>query len=413
MFTTNKSASLESVRDRLAELDLLDRSVSFKERYRKAVSDSQIRYQMEFNTPAVHNFTDVTGVTQGKVYAVRYDLTSGVDNHKKEVVGGLILRSVLEGKLPCDGVDTLIDAGNVNSAMALKYYTKKFGMKGKYIMSRMFPQSIIDVLESDHFQVEQAPAKYETAREREFYEYMIDRMKTRDFRKNKHCLLHARYGGEVSAPFGEKIVANLEITPTHVVSCLGAGSTLQGLQLPVQDYFDADKIVVEVAEHKLSPLFARFIEVREYKLPEMNEHITTRYAKVRELPHSAIGPHYDEINQLLPKKAISRIDEVVQYNDSDWQQMQHRLRRQGINVGNTSAANLAVAASIANEGNVVLTAVFEPFRDFYERNWDLPWIMQENTLPQQVALRTAAALWLGTAITYAASATPDWPALPF
>lgn len=359
----------------LHESDLLDRKMPLRARYADAVQNERIREILDLESPPITDLTGMLGIENGgHVYAVRMDLNRGADNHKKPVVAGLILRGVLQGEIPKEGIDTFIDGGIFNSASAVKYYADRFGMKGVYVMSRLFPQHIIDLLESDNFEVIQAPYRYDNAREREFYKHLVELMRNGDFRKNKFWLMHGKYGGEVMYPLGRQISENLKDAPDYAVSGIGAGSTLEGLQIAIQDYFRErgnGKIPqIVVAEHELSPLFVKFLPTRSAgskpsSLDDMV--IEEHYYKAEGLPHIVIGPHYDEINPLLSRDSIARIDSVVQYSEHDWKGAQQYLMARGLSVGNSSAANISVAARLANEGNKVVTVIFEPFREFYRK----------------------------------------------
>jgi cysteine synthase len=373
-----KVDKLRELKEILIEENLFNKNEPFENRYALAVKNKKVREILEFENAQISDFTNLLEIkNDGKLFVVREDLTKGVDNHKKSVVGGLILRGVLNGDIPRTGIDTLIDGGNYNSAKALNYYTKNLGMKGMYVMSRLFPEHILKLLRSNHFQIIQAPKVYENALEREFYDFLWSQMKKQDFRSNKYCLWHAKYGGKASYPFGKEIASRLEDVPDYVVSCLGAGSTLEGLQIPIQDYFAEKntnkKPKIIVGEHELSPLFSKYLSVdASYGSPKVVEEIikdieAESYFSTKELPHLVIGPHYNEINPLLSKASINRIDKIIQYSEHDWMAMQKYLDKKGISAGNSSAANINVATNLANQGNVVLTVIFEPFREFYKK----------------------------------------------
>jgi len=408
-------ASLEELKVVLEEEGLMARKTDFESRYSSAVRNNRVRELLEIETPQITDLTDILEIGNGgRLCAVRTDLTPGVDNHKKHIVAGLILRGFLKERILRGGIDTLVDGGNVNSAKALKYHTKRLGLKGIYVMSRLFRQKpeIIDMLESDHFKVIIAPKVEGVSIETEFYSHVLKLMKDREFRRGKYCLWHANSGGKAAYPLGLEIAENLEEVPDHIVSCLGAGSTLEGLQIPIQDYFRAKGRApsIVIAEHELSPLFAKFIRYRpssgsvpcvERTVKDVDPDF---YEKVEGVPHIAIGPHYQEINPLISENSIARIDEVVQYSEYDWMSMQKYLKQRGINVGNSSAANLNVAANLANEGNNVLTVIFEPFREFYKRRESflrdpIEWLFAWRTPAQKAGLVAAAALYLA-AITY-------------
>jgi len=368
---------LERLRKILEKEKLTERTKSFEERYACAIKNEEIRDILEIEKPKISDLTEIFEIeNNGKIYAIRMDLNKNIDNHKKPIVAGLILRRVLQGRIPAKGIDTLIDGGNYNSAKALKYYTQKFGINGKYMMSRLFLQlpSVINELHSEDFEIEVAPEVPGKQIEREFYEYLFQKMKEPDFKKNKVCLWHAKYGGKAMYPFGREIADSLVESPDYIVSCLGAGSTLEGVQLAIQDHHAEMGLIppsIILGEHELSPLFAKFMKTTPSLGSPENLSIIRKsidpnyYKKIKGISHMVIGPHYDEINPLLSKQAISRIKEVYQYSNEDCITMQKYLAEKNINIGNSSAANLNVAINMANKGKNVLTVIFESFRDFY------------------------------------------------
>src|SRR3989338_4583767 len=148
----------------LHESRLLDKTMPLRARYAGAVQNERVREILDLETPPITDLTGMLGIENGgRVYAVRMDLNRGADNHKKPVVAGLILRGVLQGRIPKEEIDTFIDGGNFNSASAVKYYADRFGMKGVYVMSRLFPQHVTDILEGDNFEVIEAPYRYDHA----------------------------------------------------------------------------------------------------------------------------------------------------------------------------------------------------------------------------------------------------------
>lgn len=129
--------SLSRVGELLAEHKLSHGSPEgVNERISGAMKIPEIREMFDIITPEITNLTDTLEVKNGgDVYAIRMDLNKGVDNHKKFVVASLILRGLLNGSLPKERIDTLIDGGNFNSAKALRFYCERFGMKGMYVGS--------------------------------------------------------------------------------------------------------------------------------------------------------------------------------------------------------------------------------------------------------------------------------------
>lgn len=362
---------LDGLRLVLQKAGLLNKTVPLWKRFAEATKIDEVRGILDLQLPTITDLSEVLGIADlGKVLAVRMDLNTHVDNHKKVVIAGLILRGVITGRIPNERIDTLIDGGNFNSAKALKYYVERFGMKGMYIMSYLFPKDIIDLLESDNFTVVRAPHKYDHAREREFYEFLRERMRDEKFGRNKFCLWHAKYGGAVAYPFGKGIAQEIKTPLDCTIACLGAGSILEGLQIPIQDVFEEKGLslpAIFIAEHQLSPLFAKSITVQTVSGDVIPSHMADarKYRRVPELPHIVIGPHYDEINPLLSQASIARVKGVVQYSEVDWQATQAFLAERGISVGNSSAANISVAWRLASERHRVLTVIYEPWRSFY------------------------------------------------
>lgn len=353
---------LENLVEVIQKENLFDRKIDFETRYKLAIKNKEIKKLMTFEDVKIDDFTNILNIKKGKLYVIREDLNSGVDNHKKNVVGGLILRGILQGKI--SNKNTLIDGGNYNSAKALRYYTELFGMQGIYVMSKLFPKHIIDMLETENFSIIKAPSNDKLGLEREFYDYLFHLMKDSNFRKNKHCLWHAKYGGKVHYPFGVEIGSKFE-KADYIVSCLGSGGTLEGLQIPFKEKLNS-KIII--GEHELSPLFSKITSYSNSPGSQVDINFDKNFYAKYPLPHMVIGPHYDEINPLLSKKAISKIDKVIQYSEDDWMSMQKYLFEKNIFLGNSSCANLNVAASLSNkEEKTVVTIAFEPFRDFYKR----------------------------------------------
>ena len=362
---------LEELKDILEKNGLMEGKKSLNESYEKAIKIPRVLEILDLELPPINDLSEILGLESNSVMAIRMDLNERVNNHKKFVVAGLILRGVLVGLIPSKKRDTLIDGGNFNSASALKFYAKRFGMKGMYIMSYLFPDHIINLLEGNGFTIIRVPhkQKYDKAREREFYDFLYHRMRDPEFKRNKFCLWHAKHGGEVEYPFGKNLAKIVPTSINCIVSCLGAGSTLEGIQIPIQDYFKENNLPtpkIFLAEHELSPLFTKIIdkpEISRSVIPPIADKDKDSYIYTP-LPHLVIGPHYDEVNPLLSKKSIRRIDGVVQYSETDWQATQKHLSSHGISIGNSSAANISVAWRLASLGFKVITIIFEPKRSF-------------------------------------------------
>lgn len=347
--------------------------------FRDAISHPRVRELLEWETPEVTDLSDLLKMeNNGRVRAVRMDLFAGVGNLKKPVVAGLILKGVMGGRILRDRIDTLIDAGNMNTGFATKYYCRKCGLSGFYIMSRYFPKDMLEILQDNTFQVVQAPAQDGMGKEEEFYGHLFVLMKDSKFRRNKHCLWHAKYGGAVLYPLGMEIATSLEQAPDYIVVSVGAGSTLECLSA-VLDYYSeksGKKSKIVVPEHAKSPIYSKVrpakhstgppVAVEESNCMHTFDPGAFRRPPSKSIPHPVIGPHYDKPNPLLSKNVINRIGYVQQYSDDEWMKMSHYLESHGLGVGNSSAANVSVASNLANQGYDVLTVVLEPMRSYYK-----------------------------------------------
>lgn len=361
---------LEKLKGVLERNGLMTEKISLNECYEKAIKIPEVLKILDLELPPITDLSEILRLEANSVIAVRMDLNKGVNNHKKFVVAGLILRGVLMGFIPSKKRDTLIDGGNFNSASALKFYAKRFGMKGMYIMSYLFPDHIINLLADDDFTIIKVPHqhKYDSAREREFYDFLYQKMCDPEFKRNKFCLWHAKHGGEVEYPFGKELAKKLPPSINSSVSCLGAGSTLEGIQIPIQDYCTENRLpapIIFLAEHELSPLLVKIIKKLDISR-DIIPHLISKdcYIDAPELPHLVIGPHYDEINPLLSKKSLEKVSGIIKYSETDWQSTQEHLANHGMSVGNSSAANISVAWRLASQGFKVITVIFEPKRDF-------------------------------------------------
>ncbi|MEK6928275.1 MAG: hypothetical protein AABX11_07625 [Nanoarchaeota archaeon] len=363
---------LERLRMIVEENDLCTRTANFRDRFSSAIQNPEIREILEIETPQVADLTSNLPVMNGgKVYAVRYDLTKNVDNHKKETVAGLILRQILLRNLPSEKRETLIDGGSVNTALAEKYYVHKFGLHGIHVMSRYFPDDITQSLETGRFHIIRAKKDAQFSLEREFYSYLLSCTKKSSF-DNTLGLWHAKHGGEVIYPLGKEIARLLPKDLEFSVSCVGAGSTLEGTQLAINDYFIEQGIKppkVFINEHEKSALFAKEFPDKIRRIETLSQlPYEEIYRQVQGLPHLVAGPHFVERNPLIKPCVLQRIEGIVQYSEQDWKGVQQYLAKQEISVGNSSAANLSVAVRLANQGKKVLTFIFEPFREFYRGN---------------------------------------------
>jgi len=335
------------------------------ERYNKAIKIKRIRDLFEFEIPKITDLSKILNIkNKGKVYAIRFDLLNYVENHKKLVMGRLILKNILDNRFS-DNTITIIDGGNFSNGLALKFYSERFEFNVEYVVSRYMPEIIKNQLESERMTIITAPKKAGLSIVKEFYSHIPELLRSQEFRKNKIWLKHPKFGGQVLIPFAKELIYSLSEIPDIILSCAGSGSFLK--EKLKQDYNKEVSIII--AEHKNYPIFARRLKLNLNKVnsSEFKEvSVLLKYRKVSGLKTSVSGPHYQEINPFLSDKTITSIDEIVHYSEEDWQRVQNYLFNQNIYVGNSSAINIACSIYFANKGNIILTPIFEPFRSFYE-----------------------------------------------
>lgn len=354
-------------------------NLDINSKFEEAISNSDVRRILKWDIPEVTDLSDNLLIgNSGRVSAIRMDTLKGVGNLKKHVIAGILLRMVIRGELPKKNVDTLVDSGNMNTGFSLRYYCRLFDMRGLYIMSRYFPKKMVDLLVADDFEVIHAPENNTLGLEEEFYRYLFNLVRTREFRINKKCLWHAKYGSVVLYPLGEDIAKTLDTIPDFIVLSIGSGATLSCM-VSIQDYFrkikcKSPKIII--VEHERSPIYARrhnaiasegiCKKIEDAMCKATFNPASYKMSDDNRIPHYVIGPHYEKANPLLSKHVEKRISNVLLYTDSEWMKMSHYLESIGQGVGNSSAAHLSIATNLANKGYDVLTIIMEPMRSYYK-----------------------------------------------
>lgn len=333
------------------------------------MTQPRVREILEIEIPVVDDVSEILEISKGMVFAVRMDKAYGITGFKKPVVACLILKRLIEAVRRKEYSKRWIDAGNVNSSLALAFYAEKFDGKAAYVMSRFFPEYVMNYIREvshDSIQLIRAPSSC-LGIEREFYKYLVDLVRSDSRYRSFRPLWHAKYGGEYTQFLGIELAASLSVRPDYIVTVLGAGSTVEGQAIPVKTRFDGKPKIV-VPEHSQSPLLNRdgltVFDVNQ--APPKRAYSSNWFSKPPQgIPHYVIGPHYDEINPLIRKGVLKSIESVLLYDDDDWKQMSYECYNNGMKIGNSSAANLVVAKRLAEKGNTVLTFIYEPFRSIY------------------------------------------------
>jgi len=313
----------------------------------------------------IDDLSESLELRRGRFLAVRWDVTTAGFGFKQPVMASLLLFSLWRRPGGIRGITTLTDGGNVNTCLALAAVGNRLGLWSEHVLSRHFPMDIREYLmargEGRLALIEAPPAN--AGVEREFYSHLVDRMRTGRYRRSRLCLWHARYGGIASRWMGEALAAQCDVGIDDIVLSVGSGSTLQGFAIPVKRRFGGRPRIV-VSEHEQSALFSAAPILDHLRTGAKRDVCEFRTAP-SPIPHAVLGPHYDEINPFLPFQDRAAVDGTIRYSDSTWQEASRFCSSKGIHIGNSSAANVAVARRLASEGRTVLTFLYEPLRPFY------------------------------------------------
>jgi cysteine synthase len=334
------------------------------------VADRRVREILEIETPELEDISRILRLSKGKVWAVRMDRAYGITGFKKPVMASLILKRLIEAARKNERTKKWIDGGNVNSSLALAYYAEKFHGEAAYVMSRFFPDYVLDYISevsNRSIDLIKAP-NLSLGIERDFYQHLLDLVRRDSRYKTYQPLWHAKYGGAYTQFLGSDLADKISSCPDYIVTVVGAGATLEGQAIPIQKRF-SNRPKIVVPEHCQSALlnFDGLVVCDLNQTSKRSEYSSDWFSKPPQgIPHYVIGPHYEEINPLIKKEVLNCIKEVFLYDDEDWKQMSYDCYRNKMRIGNSSAANLVIAKRLAEQGNTVLTFIYEPFRSIYQ-----------------------------------------------
>lgn len=349
------------------EMFSLKRNLSSKDIHSFLIQNPHIREILEIELPPIEDITEILKTQRGKVFAVRMDKSCGIIGFKKITIASLILKRIIEDVRRKTINNRWIDGGNVNSCLALAYYANKFNGESAYVMSRFFPDYVIEYIKdivNNSIKIVKAP-NLSLGIERDFYKYLVNLIRSDEKYRTYQPLWHAKYSGKFSEFLGNEIANAMNFIPDYIVVGIGAGATLEGQAIPIKSKFH-NKPKIIVPEHILSPLLNTGKPV--INIYNKNFEIDDWFSKPPEgIPHYILGPHYDEINPLLRTEILNSVDQVYRYDDNTWQEISYKCYNSGFEIGNSSAANLAIAKHIVEKNNsTVLTFIYEPFRSIYK-----------------------------------------------
>src|SRR3989344_1508119 len=217
----------------------------------------------------ITDYSGLLGLKKGKVFGLEFRLMGPTGSHKDLMVGALIVLQLLHKEFP-SGVDTLTDAGFVNSAFATRYYARRFGFRGAYFMQGSTPENLVEQLRGNDFEVVLVPEPpAETGKDKKNATYLAElkRFVTDDaFRRRAFHLGHAELGFFATMPYGNLAVRELkkrEIAPQIFLTSVGAGTTLVGTGEPLQRAFGVEIVIGEGAglQPVKAKLPSRYIEM--------------------------------------------------------------------------------------------------------------------------------------------------------
>src|SRR3989344_4212840 len=282
----------------------------------------------------ITDYSGLLGLKKGKVFGLEFRLMGPTGSHKDLMVGALIVLQLLHKEFP-SGVDTLTDAGFVNSAFATRYYARRFGFRGAYFMQGSTPENLVEQLRGNDFEVvlvPEPPAETGKDKKNATYRAELKRFVTdKAFRKQAFHLGHAELGFFATMPYGRYAARELKargIHPQIFLTSVGAGTTLVGTGEPIQEMFGTEIVVGEGAG--LQPVKA--------KMP---------------------SGYVETVDSNLLSPAGQKGDEPLR----------RYFAEKGYDIGITSAVGLLLSGYLAErEDACVVTPIFEPYRDYKSRS---------------------------------------------
>ena len=187
--------------------------------------------------PRVDDLTNLLGLKKGRIFAVRWDLTTHGVGFKQPVVTALLLFHLWRRRSPAHEIHTIIDGGNVNTCLALSFVAAQLGLRAQHVLSRLFPKDVHEYLlarGSKGLELIVAPAR-NVGREREFYSFLFSLMQKLRREKKYLCLWHAKYSGPAVRWMGRSLAESCGVVPDDIVAGLGSGSTIVGYSIPMRE----------------------------------------------------------------------------------------------------------------------------------------------------------------------------------
>ena len=213
--------------DQSVMVDLIERCL-FAEGIQKA---------LRLNKPQIVDYSEVLHLRKGRVYGLEFQKMGPTGSHKDLMIGALIIIQIMAGLLPRGGIDTITDAGFVNSALAAKFYTDYLGFQGTYFIQETVPKWLLEQLDdSDHFEAVRVPVPASSTgvdKKNATYRALLRKFVVDSNFKDRACHLgHAEIGPFAMMPYGRmfaRLLEKMDIKPSVFLTPVGAGTTIMGI----------------------------------------------------------------------------------------------------------------------------------------------------------------------------------------
>lgn len=336
----------------------------------KLFYEPEVQQLLSLNNAKISDISRYLGLEDGKVWGLELREMGPTNSHKDLMIASLILARLMTRGLPKEEMDTITDAGFFNSALATRFYSEHFGLRGAYFIQETTPKRLIDRLEAPHFEVNLVSNKGTSHDQKNAtYKALLKRFhQDQDFKRRTYHLGHAELGNFVTSPIGKRfaqLFREREIKPDIFISPIGAATTIMGLGEPLQDELGLELAVGEYAEftpvlEKLGLRGERITEYPESITSKEKEKVTDRNNRIRGVISRQI-----ELNPFVPEDFWARISHAYQLDPSIDTALLYHLHNEGYDVGITTAGTMAMAAKVAREGKTVVVPIFEKFRDYH------------------------------------------------
>ncbi|HIP33753.1 MAG TPA: hypothetical protein EYG89_03265 [Bacteroidia bacterium] len=345
-----------------------------KERLKFLLSDEYIKNKILWILPKIIDVSDKLGLSskEGKVYALSFPEIDSSIHLKTPIFAGLFLLQVINGKIS-NKTKTITEAGGINTGYGLKKIIDIFNLKGKFYTSRYLPEELFCDISSENMEIIKSKENNALGIEEEFYMEFVQSFKKLRLNGDIAPLWHVKNSFIIAEILAEDILENNPHMLDNIdsyVSGVGSGASLSILS-KLKEHTNKN-IEIIIAEHEKTPIFwntSTRNELDELETNTSHEILKTHFIDVKNkrIPHIVYGPHYEKINNKIPSKYLEKISGVSLYSDNEWKDISITLEKEGMLIGNSSAANLAIAKKIALTGKNSLTFIYETKRDYIRK----------------------------------------------